>query len=356
MLSFLADFDVDEIMRRLILATNKKIHDRKETTLKRRTMLKQCGTGAATLLGIHSFSFAQSKVTRLIVPFAVGGSTDILARELAEQLRRLTGQTYVVDNKPGGAGRVASELALAANPDGRTLIVNVASNYTLVPHTNREPADRNFTTFLPVSALSVLDFALYVNPSVPANNVSEYLQLVKKDSSFGFYSTSALGNITHFLGLMFAGVTKLSMQDIPFQGGGPALLGVIGGHVPSGIGSVSTPLIQAHNIRRIRALAIMSATRSPFLPDVPTMAESGVPEVTLSDWIGVFAPPGTPQTAIDSINALVTEVHKQPEFVLALRKIMLEPTIAGPAECLARLRKEFAIWQPVVRASGFVAD
>ena len=86
------------------------------------------------------------------------------------------------------------------------------------------------------------------------------------------------------------------------------------------------------------------------------MAESGVPEVTLSDWIGVFAPPGTPQTAIDSINALVTEVHKQPEFVLALRKIMLEPTIAGPAECMARLRKEFAIWQPVVRASGFVAD
>lgn len=324
--------------------------------MKRRTMLKQCGAGAATLLGINSPSLAQGKVTRLIVPFAVGGSTDILARELAEQLRRLTGQTYVVDNKPGGAGRVASELALAVKPDGRTLLVNVASNYTLVPHTNKDPADRGFTTFLPVSALSILDFALYVNPSVPANNVSEYLELIKKDPSFGFYSTSGLGNITHFLGLMFAGVTKLTMQDIPFQGGGPALLGVIGGHVPSGIGSVSTPLIQAHNTQRIRALALMSAKRSPFLPDVPTIAESGLPEVTMSDWIGVFAPPGTPQSEIDAFNALVTEVHKQPRFVAALHQIMLEPTIAGPAQCLARLQKEYAIWQPVVKASGFVAD
>ena len=322
--------------------------------MKRRMLLKSGIVGATSVLGTGQ-GLAQDRTVRLIVPFAVGGSTDILARALAEQMRRLTGQNYIIDNKPGGAGKVANELALAAKPDGRTLLVNVASNYTLVPHTQKEPSQRSFTTFMPVSALSVLDFALYVRPNISANTLQEYLQLVRKDPQMGFYSTSALGNITHFCGLMLASATKLQLQDVPFQGGGPAILAVISGHVPAGISSVSTPLIQAHNEGRVRILAMMSSKRSRFLPNVPTMTESGLPEMTLSDWIGIFAPPGTPAPMIDSINNLVTEVHKQPSFASALTQIMLEEMMAGPAECAVRLQRDYAVWQPIAKASGFIS-
>lgn len=321
--------------------------------MKRRKFVMSGLAGTAAFIGAGR-AIAQERLVRLIVPFAVGGSTDIAARALAEHMRRLTGQTYVVENKPGGAGKVGNDLALAARPDGRTLLVNVASNYSLVPHTQKDPAQRAFTNFIPVSALSVLDFALYVRPSVPVKTVAEFIALVRKDPQVGFYSTSAVGNISHFYGIMLASAAKLKMQDVPYQGGGPALLAVIAGHVPAGMGSVSTPLIQAHNDGRVRVLAMMSPKRSPFLSNVPTMTESGLPEIALSDWIGVFAPPGTPAAAVESINALVSEVHRQPEFGAALTQIMLQPLVAGPSECAASLQRDFDIWQPIVKASGFI--
>jgi tripartite-type tricarboxylate transporter receptor subunit TctC len=318
----------------------------------RRTFLRYGGAAAATAVGI-SGGWAQQSVTRVVTPYAVGGGADILARLLTDHILKSDGPTYIVEPRPGASARIAINVVSSAAPDGKTLLLSNSSVFTLAPHTFKDPKEQVLTSLQPVASLSSLNFVLFVNDAVPAKTISEYLALTKSDPKFQFYAMSGAGTITHFLGVMLASAIKVPLKDVAYQGSAPVLTAVVGNHVPAGISSISPALIQSHNDKRIRILATMSAKRSTFLPDVPTMTEAGIPEIAISDWSGVWAPPGTPASVIDPIYSLIAEVTKQQSFIDGLKRVGQEPVPANPAECAAMMQKDYATWGPIVQASGF---
>lgn len=323
--------------------------------ISRRSVLKTAGATAAAALGGAHVRAEQPAVVRIVSPYGAGGSADTAARALAEGLHRQTGRSFVVDQRTGAGGRIAVGIVRAAPPDGRSLLINVASGFTVVPHSAKEEKDRELTDMKPVSAVTKLDCVFYVNPSVPANNLSEFIALAKADPRGILFGTSGAGNLTHMYGLMLAGATNITLKDVPYTGGAPAMLAVMAGHAPAAVGSVYGSLVQAHNDKRIRILAVMGSRRNPFLPDVPTTVEAGVPQISISDWIGLFAPPSTPAALVNALHKDVAEVTKDPIYLATLKAAMLEPLSAGPTECAAMLRKEFSTWQPIVRASGYTS-
>lgn len=191
-----------------------------------------------------------------------------------------------------------------------------------------------------------------LSPYAAGGGADLIARLVRADDKLRFFATSGQGNITHFYGLMLAGAIKVPLQDVPFQSGASAMLGVMSGQVPGGISSVGTSFVQAHNDKRIRILAVMSAARSPFLPDVPTMTEAGIPEIASNDWVGLFAPAETPAAVSEPIAATLGQVTRQASYREGLQKLMMAPMVANPAECAALLRRDYATRGPIVRASG----
>lgn len=322
--------------------------------ISRRWVLKTVGAAAAVIAGAQVRA-QQPSVVRIVSPYGAGGSTDTAARALADGLHRQTGRTFIVEQRTGAGGKIAVGVVKAAPPDGGTLLINVASGFTVLPHSAKEEKDRVLTDMKPVCAVTKLDCVLYVNPSLPAHNLSEFINLAKATPDGILFGTSGLGNLTHMYGLMLSGATKIPLKDVPYTGGTPAMLAVMSNNIPAAVGSVFGTLVQAHYDKRIRILAVMGSRRNPFLPDVPTTVESGVPQISVSDWIGLFAPPATSPSLINGIYKDVMEVMKEP-FLSTLKTAMLEPISEGPDECAAMLKKEYAIWQPIVRASGFVSN
>lgn len=322
--------------------------------ISRRSVL--AAAGAVASIGGAQVRAQQAPAVRIVSPYGAGGSADTAARALADGLHRQTGRTFIVDQRTGAGGRIAVGIVRSAPPDGRSLLINVASGFTVLPHSSREEKDRELTDMKPVSAVTKLDCVLYVHPSLPVANLKDFIQLAKSDPKGVLFGTSGLGNLTHMYGLMLSGASNISLKDVPFTGGSPALLAVMSGNIPAAVGSVFGTLVQAHQDKRIRVLAIMGSRRSPFLPDVPTTVESGLPQIAVSDWIGLFAPPSTPTALVDGLYKDVEEVMKDNRYLETLKAAMLEPIAAGPNECAAMLKREFAIWQPIVRASGYTSS
>lgn len=290
-----------------------------------------------------------SKPVRLIVPYPPGATTTILAHLLAEKLGPGLGQTVVVDNRPGGNTTIGSEALVKSAPDGYTIFL-ATSSHLVVPQLIKTSYDP-VRDFAPVATICETEFVLSLNPSVPANTVQELIALAKAKPGQLNYATAGSGTSTHLTHEYFHMVAGIKMLHVPYKGGGPALLDVIGGQVQM---SFLTPAAALPHLKtgKLKALAISGAKRSSALPDVPTFAEAGLPGFQSSLWYGIFAPAGTPAAAIDRLSAEFAKVLALPDVSKKLSDQGLNPLISTPAQFRAIIQDDYSKWGKVIKSGN----
>lgn len=291
----------------------------------------------------------------LVVPFPPGGGTDTGARILAEQLSRKWGQPVIVDNKGGAAGMVGAEFVAKAKPDGYTLIMgNIGTqsiNPSLYPKMNYDAAKG----FAPISLVAELPLAMMVNPSVPAKSVQEFIALAKSEPGKLSYSSSGAGGAPHLAAEMFKDATGTDLLHVPYRGGGPAVADLLAGHVQT---SFMTVLEASGHLKsgKLRALGVTSERRVRALPEVPTLAESGLPGFNSISWIGLLAPAGTPKEAVEKISADVREVIAKPEVNARLAELGAVPMGSTPAEFGKLIDNDRERYAKIIRERNIKAD
>jgi tripartite-type tricarboxylate transporter receptor subunit TctC len=297
-----------------------------------------------------------SKPIRYIVPFAAGGTTDILARVVGEKLGPALGTTIVVDNRPGQGGSTgAGELARAA-PDGYTIgggtISSHAINATL--YAGRLSYDP-VTSFEPITMYASQPNVLLVHPSVPAKDLKEFIALVKSQPGKFSFGSAGNGTSQHISGELFKTMAGVDLQHIPYRGSGPMIPELLGGTLPVAVDNIATalPHIKAG---KVRALAVTSAQRSGVAPDVPTMAEQGLAGYELSSWQAVFAPAGTPKPIVERLHAEIAKILKSPDVSKRLTDLGLDLSGMTPAGLAAVVKADVPRLGKVVRDSGAKAD
>ncbi len=296
-----------------------------------------------------------NKPIRYIVPFAPGGTTDILARTVGEQLAKALGQPVVVENKPGQGGSIgAAELARSA-PDGYTIgggtISSHAINATLYDKLSYDPV----TSFAPITMYASQPNVLLVHPSVPANNLKEFIALLKANPNKYSFGSAGNGTSQHISGELFKVMAGVQMQHIPYRGSGQMMPELLGGTLPVAVDNIATAVPHMKS-GKLRALAVTSAQRSIVAPDVPTMAESGLAGYELTSWQAVFAPAGTPQPIVDRLYTEIAKILKTPEMQKRLGELGLDISGMPPAELGALVKKDVPRLGKIVKDSGAKAD
>jgi tripartite-type tricarboxylate transporter receptor subunit TctC len=284
---------------------------------------------------------------RFIVPFAPGGTNDIVARLSGARLAENFNQSVVVDNRGGGNAVIGTEMAARAQPDGYTLLM-VNLNFAINPAMMGKLPYDALHDFAPISPLATSPTVLVVHPSLPVASVSELIAYVKANAGKLNYSTSGSGSSTHIPMELLISMTGMPMTPIHYKGGGPALLDLIAGRVPLGFTTILS--VQPHlKSGRLRAIAVSSAHRSASLPNVPTVAESGVPGYEFVGWWGVVAPASTPPAIIRRLNAEFVKIQREPYMAEHLGQEGAEPRASTPEEFARFLRVEAAKWGKVAR-------
>jgi tripartite-type tricarboxylate transporter receptor subunit TctC len=316
-------------------------------------------TIGALLLALVAFAAsAQTYPTRpirLVVPFPAGGTTDILARAVAQKLTDAWGQSVVVDNRPGAGGNIGSELVAKAAPDGYTLLMGTVGTHAINPSLYSHMPYDHVKDFAPVILVAGVPNVLVVNPSLPVNSVQELIAYAKANPGKLNFASSGSGTSIHLSGELFKVLTGVQITHVPYKGSAPALTDLMGGQVqlmfdnlPSSLGFIKAG--------KLRALAVTSTARAAALPDVPTMQEAGVPGFEASSWFGVLAPAGTPRDIVTKLDA---EIAKWLATSEAREKLAAQGAIAagGSPEDFARhIAAETTKWAKVVKASGAKVD
>ncbi len=288
-----------------------------------------------------------NKPVRLIVPFPPGGSVDVVARLLAPKLAESLGQAVVIENRSGASGIIGTEAVARAKPDGYTLMINTIPFVTNAHLYDRVPYDA-LNDFVPISLLSSSPLAIVVHPSVPARSVGELLKLAKSRPGALNYSAAGAGTNPHIAGELFNMLGKVDIVAIQYKGGGPALVGVLGGHVGINYPNVSeaVPHVSAN---RLRVIAVTGAKRSPAFPDVPTVAEAGLPGYEFVTWHGLLAPKGTPEAIISLLNAKLKAVLRSPELSARFEQMGFDVIASSPGEFADHLKRENEKWAKVIK-------
>lgn len=321
--------------------------------MKRRTFL---ATASAAAAFAASPLLAQGRTARIVVGFAAGGPGDLLARVAADHMKPRWAPAVVVDNKPGGGGRLSIETTKTADPDGLTLLNTPASILTIQPHAYKTMPFDPFADLVPVAALAELDFAIVAGPMAPVKTLAEYVDLARKDPKLATYGTAGAGTPQHLIGFKLGQVAGVTFTHAAYRGGAPALQDTMAGQIPMTVGAVSGAMIQAHNEGKARILATTGTRRSAFLPDIPTAEEAGFKGVVATDWSGLYAPPKTPAAALEQAGQAVAEMVKDPAYRDAVAKLNMVPMVLDAKGCAARLRQEFDYWGPAVKATGFTLE
>jgi tripartite-type tricarboxylate transporter receptor subunit TctC len=290
-----------------------------------------------------------SKPIKVIVPYTPGSPVDVVARVVTQAVSARLGWSMVIDNKPGAGTTIGTKIAAGAEPDGYTLLVGATSfvlSFSLYQHLDYDPA----RSFVPVAMLAHSPQVLVVASSVPATSVQELIAYAIANPgklNFGF----GLGTLPQILGESFKAVTGTDIASIPYKGGAQAITDMLGGRIEMNFGTTATllPLIQQG---KIRALAVTTQTRSKDLPEVPTMIESGLPQLALIFSAGLLAPAGTPSEIVGKLNAEINDAMRTPELTAAMGKLGFEPKTWSPQEYGAFLADEMQRWPPIVRAAG----
>jgi len=314
-------------------------------------------SGAAGLAAISRIAWSQTYPTRpvrAIVAFAPGGVTDTFARLMAQKLGEHLGKQFYVENITGATGNIGTGQAAKATPDGYTLLFAFSSHVVNPTLFDKVPYDP-YKDFEPVTLAVTSTTVVTVHPSVPAKTIKDLVALVRANPGKYSYSSAGAGTQAHLAGEQFRLSLGLDLVHIPFNGGGPAIAAVVGGHTPIGFSSpaASIPQIKEGNVR---ALAITSKRRSQILPDVPTMAEAGYPEIEGDSWVGVLVPAGTPKDIISLLNHEVVKIIALPDMKARLGELGYDPVGSTPEEFAARIKVEIEMWRKVIRAAKIKAE
>jgi tripartite-type tricarboxylate transporter receptor subunit TctC len=320
-------------------------------------MRARIGSAAIGFLGAFTIvppALAQTfpdRPIRVIAPFTPGSPNDVVARLIATPMTSQLGQSVVVDNRPGGGTTIGVKAAMTAEADGYTLLISNSPTHFISPLVNKTFIYDPLKDFVPVATVASGGLMLVIAPEVPARTLAEFAAYAKANPgklNFGF----GQGTLPQLVGEMFKRATGTQIANIPYKGGAQAVTDMLGGRVQMNIGTLSTlaPLVREG---KLRALAVTSATRNPELPDVPTMAEGGLPEVASVTYYGLFAPAGVPADVVRRINAAVNDSLKSAEVAAAIRRIGFEPHGGTPEDFTKLLISEMKIWIPVVQATGF---
>jgi tripartite-type tricarboxylate transporter receptor subunit TctC len=292
---------------------------------------------------------------RILVGFAPGGSTDTVARVIADKLQGPLGRPVVVDNKPGAGGRLAAEALKNSAPDGATYMI--APNATPVFQALLYPVSvlkyDLLTDLAPVAMLVSYPLAMAVGAKTGVTNAKEYVAWAKSNPNGGLFGSAGLGGHTHFTGLLFGKTAGVPMSVVPYKGNGPLASDLIGGQVPAGI-MTAGDIVQHQKSGQVKVIGVFGSKRSPLMPDVPTFKEQGFDVDTGDAWTGMWAPAKTPKAELDRMQAAVKQVLAMPEVRdILIHKATLNPDFRPAAELDAIQRKELAYWGPVIKESGF---
>jgi tripartite-type tricarboxylate transporter receptor subunit TctC len=290
-----------------------------------------------------------TRPVRVIVPFGAGGPGDVFARLIAQKLGEGLGQTFYVENHAGAGGTIGTGIAARAAPDGYTLLVVSSThmiNATLYPHL---PYD-SLASFAPVTIAATTPNVLIVHPSVPATTVKELVALIRAHK-YDNYAMGGIGTPSHISGEIFRQSLDLDLTAIPFPGGGPMIASVVGGHTPIAFSALA-PVAAAIKQGQLRALAVTSATRSPVLPDVPTLAEAGFADQENDTPQGILAPIGTPRPIIDLLNGAIAKAMAAPDVKQKMLAIGFEPVATTPEAFAERIRTDIPRLAKIIRAAN----
>ena len=291
-----------------------------------------------------------AKPVRLVVPFPPGGTNDIVARIIARELSQSMGQQFVVDNRGGASGIIGADSVAKAPPDGYTLMVHSTSHLTNAFSYNKLPYD-TFRDFEPITLLASQPSLLVVHPSLPAKNVKEFIALAKSRPGQITYASNGEGGNLHVMMALFASMANIQLIHVPYKGGGPMATSLISGETQSAIATVGSVLPHLKS-NRLRPLGVTGAKRSAILPNVPTIAEAGLPGYDMSPWIGAFAPAKTPKSIVDRLYADMNSATKKPEVARTFTEQGLEAWSAPRDEFIQRMKSDYEKYQKVFKIIG----
>ena len=317
--------------------------------------------GAVALAFVAGNAFAQSYPTKpitWIVPFAAGGPTDALARSIAERVAREVGQPIIIDNSPGAGGTVGAAKAARANPDGYTMLVGHMGYMGAAPALYKKLSYDPVKDFAPVFRFPDTPLVLMVRKEHPAKDIKELVDFGKKNPDKLFISNAGVGSSSHLIAALFATSAGMKVSLVPYKGAGPALIDVIGGQVDGMFDQTNTALPQIKEAK-VRPLAVTSRVRLPQLKDVPTLAETVLPNFEASTWYGIYAPKGTPQAALDKVQQAYLKVMTDKDFTgkMAEQAIQMLPPEQYTGAALGRhTEAEVARWKAVAAKTNISLD
>jgi len=323
-----------------------------QTKYKMKTLV--AGLVAAAVLAAPMATMAQNyptKPIRLIVAFPAGGSTDIIARLVAQRLGEKLGQQVIVDNRGGAGGTIGTEIAARAAPDGHTLTMGTTSTHVIAPAAYAKVNYDPVKDFEPLTLVASTPYLLVLHPGVKANNLKEFIALAKSQPGRMNFASAGTGSTTQLAMEMLKLAAGIDIVHVPYNGNGPAGTAVLGGQVQALFGSMPAVLPHAQ-ANRVRAIAVGTAKRSPALPNVPTVAESGYPGFEVSLWLGFFAPKGTPKPVLTKLQAELTAIANSPDMKTAFEKNGASPVTNTPAEMNTLMKTELDKYSKVVKAVG----
>lgn len=316
------------------------------STLTRRTLIG-AALAAAASAGAAPAGYATQPVT-LVVPFAAGGMTDVLARQLAKTMQGALQQPVVIDNRVGAGGIIGSEKVARARPDGLTLLVTTTAHVVNPSIAKQLPYDTE-RDFQPIALLATTPNVLVVNPSVPAKNLQELIALAKKTGGVS-YGSSGTGGTTHLSGELLASRTGAPFIHVPYKGTALAVNDLLGGQIQASFVDALTAIKYVES-GRLRAIGVSTRERNPSLPEVPTLAEQGVPGYETEIWIGFYAPAATPPAIVKQLNALAVKAMSEPAFREMLASQGTTPGALGVEAFGAYVGREFAKWRGIVKTA-----
>ena len=305
---------------------------------------------AALVVSISAHAFP-TKPVKIIVAFPPGGGTDIVARLLAQRLGEAWSQAVIVENRAGASGTVGTEAAARADPDGHALFMATMGNMTANQHLYPNMAADPLRAFAPVTKVVDVHFVFLANPALPAKGVQELIELAKKRPGEIAYSSSGPGGAPHLAMELFKRRAGIDLQHVPYKGSGPSMNDLIGGRVMLTMDSLvqTLPHIKAG---RLKALAVLGPRRTALLPEVPTIAESGLPGYALTNWFGLLAPAATPKQVLIQLNGDVLKILKQEDLQKKIADLGADVVGNSAEEFGAEMRAESAQWAEVIKAAG----
>jgi tripartite-type tricarboxylate transporter receptor subunit TctC len=303
---------------------------------------------------LHAQSYP-AKTIKLVVPFGPGGPTDVAARVVSQVLQSALGQSVVIENRPGAGGATGTKSVATAEPDGTTLLIGTSATLGMVPALVRNPGYDPVTSFAPVAKISDSTTVLIVPPHFPANSIKELVAHAKAHPGKLSYASAGAGNQTHLAAELLNARTGIGAVHVPYKSGAEMVTAVLSEQVQMTFPDISIllPLIAD---KKIKALAVTSATRHPLLPDVPTMAESGVADYVTTFWTGVIAPAGTPADVVGKLNEAINDGLKSPVMRDSLTRFGAQPAPGSPADFAAFIASETKKWSAIAKTAGMKAE